>query len=122
MRSTTSSVTGKTRQGGELTVDEICVLIARCYHHKVTKISVRGVEVTFDTTSGRTPKGSDDQFVGQETPTDTGEGVEFTADQREIQEDLRLSQLMLDNPFAYEQEMIDANLDPRKLHARENGL
>ncbi len=37
----------------------------------------------------------------------------MTPEDRELQEEMRLAQLMTDNPMAYEQEMIDANLNPR---------
>lgn len=38
---------------------------------------------------------------------------------KEIAEQARLSQLMTEDPLAYEQEMIDANLYPRDMDGRQ---
>lgn len=55
------------------------------------------------------------QSLGGETPADTGErqvageeSPELTDEDKELLEDLRRAQLMVDNPVDYEQELIDS--------------
>lgn len=64
--------------------------------------------------------GLGDQSFAGETAQDSGdEGFELSDEGKEIAEQARLSQLMTEDPLAYEQEMIDANLYPRDMDGRQ---
>ena len=99
-----------------LNATEICAIIRASYKCNVKKLRIKDFEVEFETSPGQSnaaevfvnqPKGNAIP-VAEHVLMDDVEP--FTPD-RELLEDMRLAQLMTDNPVAYEQEMIDANLD-----------
>jgi hypothetical protein len=109
-----------------LTAQDICVIIEASSKHKVKSLAYGGLKIDFDTTRDDEKKNllsSDgDQPEGGETPSGAGQRVETSTtpssfmeaeDRAAILEEIRLAQLMTDDPMAYEQEMIDANLNPR---------
>lgn len=66
---------------------------------------------------GRNQLASVDQPAAGETAVGSEENQPVVVDvDPELREDLRLAQLMTDNPVAYEQEMIDANLSGQEVH------
>jgi len=99
-----------------LNANEICAIIRASYKYQVKKLRVGDLEVEFETLSsrGNAERVFVNQQVVEETPPAThvvhqDETPDFEPDQ-ELLEEMRLAQLMTDNPVAYEQEMIDANL------------
>ncbi len=100
-----------------LNATEICAIIKASYKYNVRKLRVGDFECEFETLSsrGNAERVFVNQRPGEETPVAANvqsetEATPFVPD-RELMEDLRLAQLMTDDPVAYEQEMIDANLD-----------
>ena len=95
---------------------DICAIIRASAKCNVKKLRIQDFEVEFETPCGR--GNASGVFVNQpaveETPAaiivdQQDEEQPFIPDP-ELMEEMRLAQLMTDDPVAYEQEMIDANL------------
>lgn len=101
-----------------LTGAEICAIIEACGKSGATFFQCGALSIEFlaGGLGGNQFAGVDHSFGG-ETPGDGEAGGEtrvlLTPEDREVQEEIRLSQLMTDDPVAYEQEMIDATFNQR---------
>lgn len=109
-----------------LSAEDICVIIEACAKSRVSSLAYAGLSIQFDVASARAwenalAPGFVDQPEGGETPSGGSQGASvqsfpMSAEDKAILEESRLAQLMTDNPLAYEQEMIDAQISPRVMH------
>jgi len=104
--------------GINLTSSEICAILDACSKNKVKTLKYGRLEVDFDLSL--VPASLSEGFASHvveeaallHPPSESLEG-EYARTEEGISllEELRRAQLMTDDPLAYEQEMIDANLD-----------
>lgn len=103
---------------------DICAIMEAGNLHNVSKISYNGLEIIFKQEDpprlGKVGEGYVNQLVDGETSASQESVHEdelekppliLTDEEKEVMEELRLAQLMNDDPLAYEQEMIDVNLN-----------
>ena len=122
MRPNSSSGTSSAAKAG-LSAADICAIIDACAKSRVSSLTYAGLEIKFDVaaTTDRNPLEyvPVDQPEGGETPSGGSQGaatqakVHLSEDDKTLMEELRLAQLMTDDPLAYEQEMIDSHTRPR---------
>lgn len=128
---TTSKTSLKSGQGlpgasSALSAEGICAIIEACSKNRVTSLTYGVLSIEFGTPEpeigGNLFAGVDgvDQlnrgetrYAGGERGHDVASLFAASPEERELTEEIRLAQLMTDNPLAYEQEMIDQNLNPR---------
>ncbi len=118
-----------------LTALDICAILKACNENLVSELAFGQLSVKFEPrlhgrnllagvdqpTSGETEVGvAELEFDAPGVPSMTMEGPEYDA----LKEDVRLAQLMTHDPAAYEQEMIDANLNEQETDAgqEDDGL
>lgn len=104
-----------------LTADAVCSILEACKKSGVSSLTFCGLHVEFRNAApgGETPASQGFVFrpEGGETPLTDDQGavlqarIELTPEEKQVLEDARLSQLMTDDPLAYEQEVIDAKLE-----------
>ncbi len=104
-----------------LTSASICSILNACAKANVASLTFGDLHVAFYNEAsqlGRNQLASVDQPWGGETPLGSGteQPLVMTAEDQELREDMRLAQLMTDNPVAYEQEMIDATSNEQVLN------
>lgn len=92
----------------KLTTEEICVIIDACSKANVLAFEFGGLKIQFQ-----------DPLVPpiMQLPDITPAKIALSSEDRALLEDARLAQLMTDDPLAYEQEMIDQQLNPRVEYA-----
>ncbi len=103
-----------------LSAGDVCAILDACMKSGASSLTFQGLHVEFslDRSLPRTaalgfgvgrPEGEEEALI------DAGGGivkpakVHFTPEEEQVLEDARLSQLMTDDPLAYEQEMIDSH-------------
>ena len=110
-----------------LTAADICVIIDACSKNRVKSLAYSGLNIEFDAPTPdlwrNTAAVEVDQPEGGETPSGgsylarplpvTAQTMQMSDEDLTLMEEMRLAQLMTDNPMAYEQEMIDAHVQPR---------
>jgi hypothetical protein len=104
-----------------LSADDICCIIEACFRNKVYSLSYNALEIKFGPDQAAWGNAQLQYEVGQpeggETPSGQGYAVPFdalpvelTEEDKLLMEEVRLGQLMTDDPMAYEQEMIDSHI------------
>lgn len=97
---------------------DICAILDSCNKNNVKTFKLGNLEIAFETVSA--PASTDLSFVNQpvgeanlEAKADVNIDLTELPDHEKVSliGDLRMAQLMTDDPVAYEQEMIDANLN-----------
>jgi len=95
-------------------VEDICRIIEVSARAGVAKLKFGDVEVEFTPIApdlGYHAKVDPSQYITSEMATpDSEQKSGMTISDRELLEDMRRSQLMIDDPMAFEQEMIDLQL------------
>ncbi len=115
-------------QPSRLAVSEICAILEKSKELGVTKITVYGVEVYFgppgpaevthdysDLRASQRPAMRYDYTDRDDEPAPQ---TLMTLADRQAQEETRTAQLMIDDPIAYEQEMIAASLERERTIAQ----
>lgn len=97
---------------------EIVKLMTACRKHRVESIQVGDIHIKFAVESEAQdtvdlPQNSRDIYYGDTRPRNRSEDAFSmgTAAEREVLEELRKSQLLLDDPVAFEQMMIDTEIE-----------
>lgn len=97
---------------------DICAILDSCHKNNVKTFKLGDLEIAFETSSVQAR--SDLSFVNQPVEeanpeAKVNEAIDLSTlpphEQVSLLEDLRMAQLMTDDPVSYEQEMIDANLN-----------
>jgi hypothetical protein len=92
---------------------DICRMIEVSAHYGVAILKFGNVEITFkDSFVGPSaivdqPKASSQDYSGPASPETVPQSEELSPLEKQSLEDMRWSQLMLDDPLAFETEMID---------------
>lgn len=122
--------TASTEHKNNFTASEICAIIKACSKANVSRISLDGLVVDFSKESAPAGLAQYGLFSSeQQGPVPGfGEGMplvdsiesldtsdSLSEDDKDLAETARLSQLMTDDPLSYEQEVIDAMLEPTTL-------
>lgn len=121
--STRNARTGTKLPGrGDLLTEQICAIIETAHRSGVKSLSYQGLEVNFFEAGDRAETLVLDQPQDGETSQGTGDIVApalLSMDEKVLMEELRLADLMTNDPMSYEQEMIDAQLQPQVPHAND---
>ena len=95
---------------------DLCAILSSCRQNGVAALTLGDLHVSFYAPAGLRRNEALPEPPGGETPAgqvvdpeDVGE-VELTDEQKELLREAELSQLMADDPVAYEQAIIDENL------------
>lgn len=88
-------------------VDEILSIIERCDSHNVSELKLGAFELKFKT--GYKENVSLPNFIQHSNLPDSDAKFETPSPvDKELLEDVRLSQLMIDDPFGFEKELLNA--------------
>lgn len=98
------------------TAADLSVILDACRKNEVAALTLGDLHVSFYAPANLRGNGRELEPQGEETPqgqeveTPTAGKVVLTEEQKELLRDAKLSQLMAEDPLAYEQAVIDAEM------------
>lgn len=97
---------------------EICSIIAQCGKYNVATFNFGGLSLTFSTDSSQKPdtRAGQAQKFGNVIPP---QEIIFPGE-KVLKEELRQADLLITDPFVYEQEQIDGMMNPNSSRTRLN--
>lgn len=101
-------IEGKT---GSLSIDQYADMIKLARSHGVAKMKFRGLELEFFPDHGAQGHKADDDLPKTQIPPMSPASDTKPAVDQDLLDDMRRTQLLLDDPMAFEQEVISAHLE-----------
>lgn len=95
---------------------DLCIILDACRKNGVAALTLGDLHVSFYAPTNHRGNEWESEPPGEETPagheveTPNAGRVELTEEQKELLREAKLSQLMADDPVAYEQAVIDAEM------------
>lgn len=104
---------------------EVCAIIGACRTAGVSSLKWRDLEIVFAQQGPEAPADLPKTDVYEYAPPESGQGPQVddtiaTVD-KDLLEDMRRSQLMIDDPASFEQEVIDSHLRQGATYAESEG-